>query len=69
VTWRSVLHLVAAAAPRAHEVQAEDEVGDTLIADVSIYFCDHRAQARLDEVKRFPPEGDPDDDDAPEPAA
>jgi hypothetical protein len=57
VTARRVVHLAVGGAPRGEEPEAEGEVGQGLIADVSIYLCDeHRgADAIVDEEERFPP--------------
>jgi hypothetical protein len=57
VAWRRVVHVAVAGAPRGEEPEAEDEVGQGLIADVSIYLCDehHGAEAIVDGEQPFPP--------------
>jgi hypothetical protein len=61
VAWRRVIHLRQGADRRTGEgVPEEGQVGDGLIADVSIYLCnDHRgADVRVDDEQAFPPDGD-----------
>lgn len=57
VAWRRVVHLAVDGAPRGEEPEAEHEVGQGLVADVSIYLCDeHRgADVIVEEEKPFPP--------------
>jgi hypothetical protein len=56
VTWRRILHLTTDDAPR--EPGADDAETEGLIADVSIYLCDHHheAIAHLDDAEPFPPQ-------------
>jgi hypothetical protein len=58
VAWRRVVHVAGTGAPRGEEPEADGEVGQGLVADVSIYLCDehHGAHVIVDDEQPFPPE-------------